>query len=194
MSATLTDTENLLEAPTLKAAVLYDEYSSGCRAKAFFDELMSRFDGAVPMSLVLWRMDLMQLPGAAHAALKDFGCADVVLLALRDEGSVPEAVLDWVESWARRRADEESALLVLWDCREPAIDNGRGPAAVLRRLQELARRYGLSFFCEWGSEPSWESQSFVEGLRLREQASTPTLVQIMANADVADHRHWGLND
>ena len=82
MSTTLIDIDALVEAPVVNAAVVYDEFNSGCLAKAFFDRLESQSDGMVNFNLALWRMDILHLTGAASAAVRDFACADMVVVAL----------------------------------------------------------------------------------------------------------------
>lgn len=189
MSATLNGTDSQVAAPTLKAAVLYDEYHSGCRAKAFFDQLTTRFNGEVQFSLALWRMDVLHLPGAASAALRDVGCADMLVMAMGAATNLPPSVLDWVESWANCRAYGDSALVLLW----AAGEKSAAPPASLSQLQQMAGRRGLSFFDEWG-EPGRKSEAYVEHLRLHEQAITPTFQRIMDYSDRGSQRDWGPND
>ena len=175
MSAIFSRTACLIDSHTLNVALLYDDYSSGRRAKTFFDQITLRLGGELRFSLALWRLDALALPDAASAALRDFSCANSLVLALRPETPVPAPVLAWVESWAKTRLENDSALIVLRTTQAAS----QTPTASLAPLRELAENYGLNFFCEAVGEPAHDSQAFTDHLRQRAQAMTPTLRQIM---------------
>jgi len=171
MSAALFGYESPGEIPVLKAAALYDEYQSGCRTKGFFDQLSARLGGEVEFNLALWRLDVLHLPGAAATALRDFACADLIVLAMQADQGLPELALEWLDSWAKCRADHNSALVVLW-----GVGAGSSyPVASMRALRELSQKHDLDLFCEWSAEPSGQTACHTERLRLREQMITPTL-------------------
>ena len=151
-------TDSALDPMILRAVILYADYDSGCRSKAFFNQLATRLGAEVQFSLALWSMDALQQPRTAEVALETYGGADLVVLALRAESILPPAVRAWVESWAVSRADEASILVVLRDRPSPTTDNESPAAADLRELRHLAQRHGLSFICEWATQPSWESR------------------------------------
>jgi hypothetical protein len=191
MAAPFEPTESVLEPTTLKAGVLYDDFNSGCQAKGFFDQLTTRLDGEVQFCLALWRMDVLQIPGGFTAALRDFGCHDILMLELGTERGLPAQGLEWVDIWAKGQADADLALVVLRGRFSCPRGQRRGLAESLGGLRDLTERRCIRFFCEWPPDPSRESLTFVERLHQREPALNET-TQTEAEGD--PHRHWGLND
>jgi len=180
----------LLEPAAIETIVLYDSRESGCRAKAFFDQLATRLHSEVQFNLALWRMDVLQVPGGFAAAFRDFGCAQLLVLALGLESVLPAPVREWIELWANCQLDDDSAVVVL-----QAIGEDSGTAAAsLRELRQLAQKNGVNLFCEWEAGPSAASQTFVADLWQREQAVTETMQSILELDKSGPYRHWGLNE
>src|SRR5271165_4148665 len=67
----------------LTAVVIYDHYESGCRAKAFLDQVAANAGDETLLNLALWRMDSLAHPGASIGVFRDLGRPIILVLALR---------------------------------------------------------------------------------------------------------------
>jgi hypothetical protein len=196
MSATSLHTERQAESLALKAAVLYDAYDSGCRAKVFFDQLTALLGGEMQFSLALWRMDMLQLPGGFDAALRDFGGAELLVLAPRADRAQPASGMEWVESWAVGHTHGNAALVVLTGRLLAASDEFDPLTQNVRALQSLAERLTIGFFCDWTTELGRQLRTFVDHPRRREPEVTTTLRSLIAPDEGSPYPydHWGLNE
>src|SRR3974390_572151 len=117
----------------LTAIVFYDDYESGCRAKALLEQVAANIDGEIPFSLALWPMDCLAYPGISVEVLGDLGRSTLLVLSLATGGELLNSIFAWVECWAHCWGGEDSALLVLGNA---------GPAA-LEKLGRIAERRGI---------------------------------------------------
>jgi hypothetical protein len=87
----------------MNAVIIYDDFDCAAKANAVFERAAHCADDALPWTVKPWRLDLLNSPLTAEAALEDAADAHLVLLSLRHPSSLPAAVLDWLEQWAARR-------------------------------------------------------------------------------------------
>ena len=167
----------------LTAVVLYDDYESGCRAKALLEQVAANIGGETPFSLALWRMDSLAYPGTSAEVMRDLGRSMLLVLAFHHGGELPKSVFEWVECWAQFGAGDDWALVVL----------GSAPTAVVGELEQIAQRRGITLFCEPTTQPGWGWQNRLEDLQQR--AQTP-LWPILEELDwrPGSYRHWGINE
>jgi len=165
------------------AAVIYDQFESGCRAKAFLDQVSANAGDEILLSLALWRMDSLTYPDTTTGVMQDLGRSVILVLALRPGGELPKSVFEWVECWAHSRAGDDSALVVL----------ASANTATVGELEQTAQRRGITFFCEPATQPGAEWQSHLEGLQKREQSPLwPISEEIDSRS--GSYRHWGINE
>jgi hypothetical protein len=89
-----------------------------------------------------WSTDQLEEPLLLLRAAQAAGLADMVVAALRCDGSLPAAVCDWLESGLARRARRNGALVAL-------LGSGEEPSVAVLHAQfylaSLARDSGLDF-------------------------------------------------
>ncbi len=176
MSATPIQEENSSEL-TVNAVILYDEMGLAAESNAMLAAIASRADGAVRWMVKPWRLDLLILPAIADMALADAADAHLIVLALRQETSLPPWLLDWLRQWAERRHVNEAALAV-WD----KTNRERLSASSVGELLALARRHGLVFIFEEFATRVVESSVSSPRRRERDQKQHRPQAQILTAA------------
>ncbi len=166
------------------AAVIYDHLESGCRAKAFLDQVSANAGDENLLNLALWRMDSLAQPDTTTGAIQDLGRSVILVLALRPGAELLKSVFDWVECWAHSRAGDDSALVVL----------GSAHTAAVGELEQIAQRRGIALFCEPTAQPGWGWQNCLEDLQRREQTPLPLLEVVPGSSRSGYNPHWGLNE
>ena len=168
----------------LAAVVLYDDYESGCRAKAFLDDIAADAGGAIQFRLALWRIDSLAHPDTSTGVFRDLEGSTILALALRAGGDLPKSVVACVECWAHCRSGDDSALVVLGNA---------GPTAV-EELGQIAQLRGITLFCKQTTPAGSERDANIEGPEKPEQFSTAILETIPHDSRIGYYRHWGLNE
>jgi hypothetical protein len=178
--------EKSLLAPTLKAAVIYDDFDFAARTAALLERAAIRSDEVMQWDVKPWRLDLLKPSALAEAALAETADADLIVVALSKTHLPPDLLLDWLERWAARREIQDAALMVL--CPEETA----GPTSSWDRLKEFATERGLLFVGSRRVPEEGDSTDFVHQLWRRKQHVTPTLSW---SADPPRPlRHWGINE
>lgn len=121
----------------LKAAVVYEDFASGARARHFVEKLAARFDCPCDLSGSLWRSELLGLPAIAQDAARDAAHCDYLVVSLRGD-HVPSHVLrHWVKDQLATAATRGAAVVFLSDA-----NTGK------RRAVEATRAYFRSLCAE----------------------------------------------
>jgi len=141
----------LEQAPTpLHGVLVYEDLTTGLRAKAVFDHLRTQVDAGVDPRVELWRFDLLESPDVRQEAAQAAADADLLLLSAHDGASLSPAVRHWLDEWLGRR-ENRPCLLVL------SLDRGAaaspGTRQCLADLQGLAEQGGLDFLPHFTEEP-----------------------------------------
>ncbi|MGO8838547.1 MAG: hypothetical protein ACLQAH_06265 [Limisphaerales bacterium] len=171
---------------TLKAAVIYDDFDFAARTAALLERAAVRSDEAIRWDIKPWRLDLLKPSSLADAALEEIINADLIVVALCKTHLPPDALLEWLERWARRRQTRDAALMVL--CPEEAA----GPMSCWARLKEFAEWQGLPFLGNRNLQDEGDSMNFVHRLWRRKQ---PVVPELPWSADrLQAPRHWGINE
>jgi hypothetical protein len=173
----------------MNAVIIYEDFDCAAKANAMFCSAAHRADEALPWSVKPWRLDLLNRPLTADAALTDAAEAHLVLFSLRRPSSFPAWVLEWLEQWAERRQVQDAALAV-WD-------GGNGDtlsATAAHALTQFADRHGVSFI--FGDAGPVEDDLPVLVCDLGEGAPemTPTLKSIREYAPLVPASDWGIQD
>jgi hypothetical protein len=91
-----------------------------------------------------WKFDWLQNPELWEAAVAMSAEADMIIISTGGHSALPATVRCWIESVLPRRQRRPMALVALLDDRGEASLAALPPA---RYLRQLARRYGVGFFC-----------------------------------------------
>ena len=171
---------------TLKAIVVYDDFDFAARATALLERVAIRAEEATKWDVRPWRLDVLQQPSLAGAAIAEITDADLVMLALCAARSLPDELMGWLEYWARNRPTGDAAVMVLFP------DENTAPTPLWNELKEFAAWHGLPFLGSRSLRDDGDSMDFVRRLRRRRQPVTPVF-QPSADRPPA-LRHWGINE
>jgi len=178
--------EKYLRDPTLKAAIIYEDFEFAARTAALLERAAARSDEVMGWDIKPWRLDLLNSSSLAEAALAETADADLVVVALSKTHLLPEALLGWLDRWAERRQIRDAALMIL--CPEETA----GPMSSWSRLKELADWRGLLFLDSRHLSEGQEAMDIVHHLG---QGTRPVNPAISWAADPPQSpRHWGINE
>jgi hypothetical protein len=172
--------ENVFEA-TMNAVIIYDDFAFAAKAWAILKKAAHRADEGTQWNVKPWRLDMLNFPPAADAALAEATGAHLIVFALRAAGFVPAWLVDWLEKWSARREVPEAALAVWEGGSAEAL-----PARATGELSRFADRHHLRFIFDDGKPVADESAMCALDLHGREVALTPTL-QCILNEPVAGY-------
>jgi hypothetical protein len=131
--------------------------------------LTQRLEETFEFQQRLWRFDVLEEEALRAQAVRDAVDADIVIVAMKDDSEVPEAVRRWLESLLRRNSGA-TALVALLD---------RPGAPVQPYLEDVARRGGMDFF----------AQSGTASLPLRLPRSTPLPAHSVSSRTISEDPH-----
>jgi hypothetical protein len=188
MSAIATQEKNLFEL-TLKAAVIYDDFDFAARAAALLERVAIRADEAIKWDVRPWRLDVLQEPSLADAALGETTDADLIVVALRKTPLRPDELTGWLENWAMKRQTEATAMMVF--CPE----ENAASTPLWHSLKEFAEWHGLPFLGSRNLREDGNSLDFVHRLWQRKQPPQPVGPMLVSLAESArPSGHWGINE
>jgi hypothetical protein len=172
-SATASRDNNAFEA-TMNAVIIYDTFALAGKAKAMLERAAHGTGEATHWSVKPWRVDMLELPPAAEAALAEAAEAHLIVLALRQVQSLFPWLADGLERWATCRQVQEAALAV-WH----GGNADTRPVRATPELSQFAGRHGLSLLFDDSAPVKDESSMFASDLHEREVTLTPTLQHIL---------------
>jgi hypothetical protein len=188
MSATTIRDINAFEA-TMNAVIIYDRFDFAAKARAMLERAAHETDETTHWSVKPWRVDMLELPPAAEAALAEAAEAHLIVLALRQVQSLFPWLVDWLERWATCRQVQEAALAV-WDSGSADTRSARATS----ELSQFAGRHGLSLIFDDHALVEDKSSMFASDLHEREVALTPTIQHILERPVRDNHQQWGINE
>jgi hypothetical protein len=185
MNAVVVPEKRLLE-PTLKAAVIYDDFEFAARTAALLERAAVRADEVIECDIRPWRLDLLKPSVLADVALAETADADLMVVALSKTHVPPDTLLEWLELWADRRRVRDAALLAL--CPEETA----GPMSSRARLKEFAAWRGLLFLGDRRLQAEGDSMELIHRWWRRKHLVTP---EFSWRADPPGSlRDWGINE
>ncbi len=174
---------------TLKAAVIYDDFDFAARAAALLERVAIRADEAMKWDIKPWRLDVLQEPSLAGAALDETADADLIVVALRKTPALPDELMCWLENWAMKRQTGDTAMMVF--CPE---ENTASPP-LGHELKEFAEWHSLPFLGRHNLRDDGESRDFINQLWRRKQPPQPVVPMLESFAESPHPSgHWGINE
>ena len=174
---------------TLKAAVIYDDFDFAARAAVLLERVAIRADEAMKWDVKPWRLDVLQEPSLADAALGETADADLIVIALRKTPLLPDELRGWLESWAMKRQTRDTAMMAF--CPE----ENAASTPLWRELKEFAERHGLPFLGNRILRDDGASMAFVHGLWQQKQPPQPVVPTFESFAESPHPSgHWGINE
>ncbi len=125
-----------------KVVVAYQSFESGLLAVRVYQDVTRRLERDLASDVDFWRFEVFGIASVAEAAAKAAGQANLVMIAVEGDQSLPGECQNWIEKWIDKKAGQDSALsLVSKHSSEAAKDL----AAIRVYLRDLALRGNMAF-------------------------------------------------
>jgi hypothetical protein len=177
--------------PEFNVQIVYEDLSSGLRAKQTADWLEAQLPPRQDMRLNMWRFDLLNEPafrvGVANEAVR----ADVVLLSAHGQHGLPEDVSVWIREWLGQHADDPPAFVILFDASAEGTPKLNELLVSLRRAAEPA---GVQIFPRFYDTFSTAEDATMEGIHHRAETTTSLLAEMLTSRRSKPLRNWGINE
>jgi len=129
--------------PKFKVVIIYEDGSTGKRAKLFYDKLIHQLEDECVFSLQLWSFQVLAIPEIRKPAANSIAEADFVIFSLRGEAELPPRLRMWIETWPRQFFDRDPMLIALVDKTTARDDRN---ALTLGYLRDVAQTNRMPFF------------------------------------------------
>lgn len=183
---------NFVETPSLLSVLLlYEDLTTGIRAKQLVDQLSAHVNLVVSFRLELCRFDWLPVWQSRGAKSDEFLEWDIVLLAAHGRNDLSHRVWAWLERWFERPPDPPRALVMSLDesARSCAIAN-----QIQFFLQTAATRAGIDVFSHFGQSRYSELETAIAGIQCRAETTTGILRETLHRTSPGPLRFWGIND
>lgn len=128
--------------PNAQVVIAYDSFSSGVRAKRFFDQHFAPSDPAGKYRCQMWDFAGLRPDCVRARAVRDALESDIVCLAVSSHDSLPEAVKAWAERWAQERGPRFCLMVLLL---ESPQTNAGGDRQLIQFLRNVAAKANADF-------------------------------------------------
>ena len=125
---------------TFKIVIAYETDAIAIRAKDMAEEIVSELHSEFQS----WEMDTLAEPEYLLHAAAAASEADMIIVAARGAGELPQHVKDWIDLWLPHKKDGPTALVVLLDEEGESL---RRPPVYCAYLRRVAERGNMDFFC-----------------------------------------------
>jgi hypothetical protein len=129
--------------PIFKVVIVYEDVSTGRRAKLFYDKFIHELKHDCLFSLQLWSFQVLAIPEIRESAADSITHADFVILSLHGEAGIPARMRQWIETWSSQISDRGPALIALVD--KSIAQDGQN-ALTLAYLRGVAQTNRAAFF------------------------------------------------
>ena len=126
-----------------KAVAIYEDVSTGRRAKRFYDKLILELEDECDFSLQLWSFQVLAIPELRKSAIESAAQADFVILSLHGKAGLPVDIREWIETWSKLIIGKGPALIALVDKSTTRCGTN---ASALAYLKSVAKRTEVDFF------------------------------------------------
>jgi hypothetical protein len=173
---------------TLDAVLIYEDLSTGLRAKWMLECVARLVPGTSHFNLAMWRFDLLRESTMHETALQEASTAVIVLLSAHGARNVPEAVTIWLEQWLGQKSEDPCALIISLD------ENSRDSASAIQMISSLqsgARATDVALFPHFSGTPACDGGPTVEDIQ-RAHTVVATLNDIQRRPEL--YSRWGINE
>ena len=126
-----------------KTVAIYEDGSTGRRAKRFYDKLILEFEDECDFSLQFWSFQVLAIPELRKSAIESAAQADFVILSLHCKAGLPVHIKEWIETWSKLIIGKDLTLIALV---EKSTTRDGTNASALPYLKRLAKRTKVDFF------------------------------------------------
>lgn len=175
----------------LQVVLVYEDLSTGLRAKQILAALISQFPFEIDFDLELLRIQLLKdltlFEQAVHRAAK----ADIVFFSAHGSSELPATLTLWFQRWLAAKGKRTSALAVSLD---PAGVNSATRARTLEFLQALARLAGVEVFLHQVQAQPTEAASRPGEAQNQTSTKTAARDNSLYQPENQMYRDWGINE
>jgi hypothetical protein len=129
--------------PTFRVVIIYEDGSTGKRAKLFCDKLIHELEDKCVFSLHLWSFQVLAIPEIRKSAADSIAQADFLIFSLHGEAGLPARMRRWIETWPRQIFDRDPMLIALVD---RSTSTGGWNGLTLAYLRGVAQTNRVTFF------------------------------------------------
>jgi hypothetical protein len=131
----------------MNVLVAYEDFAAGKRAIAMLKRVDSQCGGPGQLTHMMWRFDVLADGDFFDLAVQEALAADIIVIATREGGSLPQRIRDWIARWLLMKQSRPQALVATLDYprAKPA-----GAGSVLPYLTKLALFGKMQFFANGG--------------------------------------------
>jgi hypothetical protein len=174
---------------TLEAMLIYEDLSTGLRAKDVIECAARRLPRAPNVNLAVWRFDVLREASLRKSALNEASMAVIVLVSAHGCRDLPKVVAVWLKQWLKRTSDESRALIVSLD------DSSRDSASADQMISWLEKEAGardVAVFAHFGGTPRCEVGVAVDEIPGPAHTRTAVLADIRRWPE--QRSAWGINE
>jgi hypothetical protein len=173
---------------TLEAMLIYEDLSTGLRAKDVIECAARRLPRAPNVNLAVWRFDVLREASLRKLALNEASMAVIVLVSAHGRRDLPKVVAVWLKHWLKRKSDESRALIVSLD------DTSRDSSSAGQMISWLEKEAGardVAVFAHFGGTPRYEVGLAVDEIQGPAHTRTEVLADIRRWPE--QRSAWGIN-
>ena len=175
----------------LAVLLVYEDLSTGLRARHAFEGVVRQLELEADFDLKVWKFALLGEPALLEQAAKEAEEADIVFLAAHGDAELPVAIKLWLARWLAHKGREPCALAVSLD---PSAGDAPAAGRMVESLRAAVQPAGVEMFLHRGEAPRVEPEITIEGVRLRAEAQTAVLEEMLRRLDLSSYREWGINE
>lgn len=131
------------ESTALSAAILYEDFRAGVRARKFVDSLSEALGQACNFDGGLWRPELLEFQSLAQEAERRAKSADFLIISVRGDSSLSHCTKDWIETWLEIAGSRGACVIALFD---PQRSNRKEVDTIRCYLRNVAGAHNVGFF------------------------------------------------
>jgi hypothetical protein len=125
------------------AVAVYEDSSTESRVDEFRQGFSLELGQNCSLDKQMWPLSELRMPQLRAIAAADAANADLIIISVRAAESLPDAVQNWIDLWAKRKGNRPAVLLALFDRLE------RGSSTSIQiHLKEVAKRTKMEFLVQ----------------------------------------------
>jgi hypothetical protein len=143
----------LADSSAIKVIIIYEDFLSGARAKHFAEQLAEGLGSTCPLSVSMWRSDILDCPSIAVEAARASADCDYLIVSLRGNRVLTPAARRWIEAKLNDAAGQLTCVIAL-------LGSGAGTSRVLDGNRQYLRDVCAANrveFCAHARMPSIQS-------------------------------------
>jgi hypothetical protein len=127
----------------VRAAILFDELSSGTRAKELLESLLAGFKEEVRCELEIWNVRVLQIEWARRLITEAIPPIEILIVAQRGDSALAPEFAQWIEALPPAHSTESPTLIAVLN---PLAEDGSEVPKIRDFLRAAAARQGRAFF------------------------------------------------